>query len=106
MSDSEPEIEGDIVCPNASDSPHEPTETTPTDPVDVTITQPELNMAANDREDEITTEILSSQLVDYDWIISTVDDDTIESIAAQAEHTDITICHGFSISTSKTLMHG
>ncbi|KAF9085810.1 hypothetical protein BGX27_003362, partial [Mortierella sp. AM989] len=76
MSNSEPETEDDIV--------HEVTETTPTDPVDITTAPPELDHSANNRADEITTEILSSQLDDYDWIKSTVDDDTIKSIVARS----------------------
>ncbi|KAF9100935.1 hypothetical protein BGX27_000176 [Mortierella sp. AM989] len=84
VSDPEPETEGDIVHPDALDPPHESMETTPTDPVEVTITPPELNQAANDRLVEITTEILSSQLNDYDCIKSTVDDDTTKSIVARS----------------------
>ncbi|KAF9083550.1 hypothetical protein BGX27_004072, partial [Mortierella sp. AM989] len=49
VSDSETETEGDIVYPDASDPPHESMETTPTDPVGVTTTLPELDQAANDR---------------------------------------------------------
>ncbi|KAF9103794.1 hypothetical protein BGX27_010375, partial [Mortierella sp. AM989] len=80
VSDSEPETEGDIVHPEASDPPPESMETTPTDPAEVITTPSELDQAANDRIDEIITEILSSLLNDYDWIKSTVDDDTIKSI--------------------------
>ncbi|KAF9110927.1 hypothetical protein BGX27_005709 [Mortierella sp. AM989] len=40
VSDSEPETGDDIVHPDASDPPHESTETTPPDPVELTPTPP------------------------------------------------------------------
>ncbi|KAF9903873.1 hypothetical protein BX616_001500, partial [Lobosporangium transversale] len=94
-SDSEPETERELppaLVEASSTHPSADPGTAESSLVPDGSRSPEPNEEANAKINEVTTELLASQLQDYQWIKSTVDDATIEGIVKETRTAQYDYC--------------